>query len=120
MKCYRCNNELNDDDKECPKCGSKVIKLNKRKKVEDNSYKYEYFGLSISALITKLFSLLLSFLSVFNLIFPWLLLSLVFALVGYFKYKDKRNIKLIIIDLVLIIGEILLIIIFFKKFINLF
>ncbi len=120
MKCYRCNNELKDEDKTCPNCGSKVIKLSKKKKVNDENYKYEFYSLSISALVTKCFSLLLAFISVFNLIFPWVLLSLIFALVGYFKYKDNRNFKLIIIDIILIVIEVALIIIFFKKFISLF
>ena len=120
MKCYRCNNELNDDDEVCSKCGSKVVKLKKKREVRDFNYSNEYYGFAISALITKIFSVLLAFISIINLLVPWLLLSLIFSLVGLIKYKDKRNIKIIIIDGILIVIEIILIIIFFEKISNLF
>ncbi len=121
MKCYRCNNEINDGDKVCSNCGSKVVKYSSKKKevkrkIKSNVTSFDYYNFAVSLLITKLFSVLLAFISIINLVFPWLLLSLIFSLIGYFKYKDKREIKIIIIDSILIISEIVLLIIFFKKF----
>ena len=120
MKCYRCNNELKEDYIVCPKCGSKVIKLNKKTKVKNTNYSTDYYNFAVGCLITKSLSLFLAFLSLMNLFFPWTLTSLIFSLAGYIKYKDKRNIKIIIIDVVIIIVEVVLFILFFKKIINSF
>ncbi|MBR4178739.1 MAG: hypothetical protein IKR57_05290 [Bacilli bacterium] len=120
MKCYRCNNELNETDEVCSKCGSKVVKLNNKKKVVNKNYSNDYYYFAIGCLITKLISPLLAFISLFNLFFPWAIISLIFSLVGYIRYKDKRNIKLIIISSAIIIIQVLIIALFFKKIINLF
>ena len=119
MKCYRCNNELNDNDEYCSKCGSKVVKLN-NKKIVNKNYSNDYYYFALGCLVTKFISPLLAFISLFNLFFPWATLSLIFSLVGYLKYKDNRNIKLIIISSIIIFLELLIIILFFKKIINLF
>ena len=119
MKCYRCNNELNENDEKCSKCGSKVVKLNKRKINHSKDYSNDYYNFAVGCLITKCLSLFLAFISLMNLFFPWTLTSLIFSLVGLLKYKDKRNIKLIIISSIIIVSEIILFIVFFKKIINL-
>ena len=115
MKCYRCNNELSDNDEVCSKCGSKVIKLNKKKNVVNKDYKEDYYRFSISCIITKFFSFILAFIAPTMLYIPWIIMSLIFSLVGLFKYKDKRNIKLIIIDAILLFLEVFIIIFILKK-----
>ncbi len=120
MKCYRCNYELEDSDEYCPKCKSKVVKLNKKKIKKNNNFMNDYYNFAVSCLITKSLSIILAFISIINLFFPWLLLSLGFSIIGLIKYNDKRNIKIIIIDSILIIIEILLFILFFKKIVNSF
>lgn len=120
MKCYRCNNILDEDDIVCSKCGSKVVKLQNKKPKYKTNTKEEFYNFAVSLLVTKFFSLILAFFSLLNLVFPWLLLSITFALIGLFKFKDKRNIKIIVIDTIIIITEIVLLIIFYKKIFSLF
>ena len=124
MKCYRCNNILNESDTVCSKCGSKVIKYTAPKKEKTNKvkkdYSNEYYNFSIGCIITRFISYLVFLVFPINIIIPWLFISLIFSLVGYFKFNDKRNLKIIIIDGVLIILEIVLFIIIYKFVNNLF
>lgn len=120
MKCYRCSYELSDKDDVCPECGSKVVKLKNKKMKVERPPQDEFYGFAVGCLITKLLSGFLVFFSVLNLVFPWLLISFIFALVGLLKYKDRRNIKILIIDGILMLIEITLVIIFFKKILSLF
>ena len=125
MKCYRCNNKLNEDDKVCSKCGSKVIRYKAKPKTrtknnKNENYNNEYYDFAIGCIITRFISYLLAFILPFNLIIPWLLMSFVFSIFGYVKYNDKKYIKLIIIDICLIVLELILFIVFFKFIINLF
>ena len=123
MKCYRCNNELNDEDKVCPKCGSKVIKYKAKEKVkveriDNNDYGRDYYNFALGCLITKGLSIFLAFIIPLNLIIPWTLISLIFALVSKIKYKYDKSIILLIIDIIIIILEIVLLILcilFIKK-----
>lgn len=117
MKCYRCNNELNENDEKCSKCGSKVVKLN-NKKVVNKDYRNDYYYFAIGCLITKLISPFLAFISLINLIFPWAIISLVFSIVGLVKYKDRRNIKLIVIDSIIIFAELIIILLIAFKVIH--
>ena len=117
MKCYRCSHELSDTDEVCPSCGSKVVKL-KNKKVEVRDVKGDYYNFSVGLIITKLLSFLLMFLSYMYLLFPWTLISLIFSSIGLIKYKDKRHIKLIIIDAIIIIGEIIVIIYLYSSYVS--
>ncbi len=90
MKCYRCNNILSDDDKVCSKCGSMVIRYSStnkkvRRKIKQNINEYDYSNVAISLIITKLLSFIFAFYSIINLFIPWLLLSLIFSVIGYKK-----------------------------------
>ena len=87
MKCYRCNNELKDNEEFCPECGSKVVKLKNKRIIRKMDVKDEFYSFALSCLITKFLSVFLIFFSLLNLVFPWLLLSFIFALVGLLKYK---------------------------------
>ena len=120
MKCYRCNNELKDNEEFCPECGSKEKKKKNKRIIRKMDVKDEFYSFALSCLITKFLSVFLIFFSLLNLVFPWLLLSFIFALVGLLKYKDKRNVKILIIDGILMLIEIILILVFFKKIISLF
>ena len=120
MKCYRCNNLLSDGDKVCSKCGSMVIRYSStnkkvRRKIKQNINEYDYSNVAISLIITKLLSFIFAFYSIINLFIPWLLLSLVFSVIGYKKYKSGNLLKLIIINILLIIIEIMIIFIVYKK-----
>ena len=123
MKCYRCNNELNDEDEKCPKCGSKVIKYKAKEKVrpvriDNTNYGREYYNFALGCLITKAVSIILSGILPFNLIIPWTLISLIFSCVSKFKYKYDKAIVIMIIDIIIIVIEIvlfILFILFFKK-----
>lgn len=121
MKCYRCNNILNENDEVCNKCGSMVIKYKSKEKVKvekvKKNYSNEYYNFSIGCIITRFISYFVFLIFPINIIIPWLLISLIFSLAGYFKFNDKRNLKIIIIDGVLIILEIVLFIIIYK-FVN--
>lgn len=120
MKCYRCNNLLSDGDKVCSKCGSMVIRYSStnkkvRRKIKQNINEYDYSNVAISLIITKLLSFIFAFYSIINLFIPWLLLSLIFSVIGYKKYKSGNLLKLIIINILLIIIEIMIIFIVYKK-----
>lgn len=120
MKCYRCNNILSDGDKVCSKCGSMVIRYSStnkkvRRKIKQNINEYDYSNVAISLIITKLLSFIFAFYSIINLFIPWLLLSLIFSVIGYKKYKSGNLLKLIIINILLIIIEIMIIFIVYKK-----
>lgn len=123
MKCYRCNNELDDKDEVCPKCGSKVIRYKAKEKVRvekvnDENYGLEYYNFALGCLITKAISIFIAFIFPINLIIPWTLISLIFACVSKFKYKYNKSLIIMIIDIVLIIIEIvifILCILFIKK-----
>ena len=125
MKCYRCNNELKDEDEYCSKCGSKVIKYKAKEKVRvervnDSNYGVDYYNFALSCLITKLLSIILAFFFPFTFIIPWTLISLIFACVSKFKYKYNKSLVIMIIDIVIIVLEIILIILcvlFIKKLI---
>lgn len=116
MKCYRCNYELKETGEICPKCKSKVVKLNKKKIKKYKNPKDDYYTFAVSCLITKSLSIILAFISLINLFFPWLLISLVFSIIGLIKFNDKRNIKIIVIDIVLIIIEILFFVLLYEIF----
>ena len=109
MKCYKCKEELNDNDTYCPNCGNKVIKLKRKKKTIVEDYRNDYYYFSISCIVTKVFSVVLMFISILNILFPWIVLSLIFSLFGLIKYNDKRNIKLIIIDIIILLCELIII-----------
>lgn len=119
MKCYRCNHELNDTDKYCSVCGSKVVRLN-NKKVEKRNVLDDYYWFSSGCIGAKFFAIILGIFYHSFLLWPWILIGLIFSLIGLIKYKDKRHIKLIIIDLIIIICEIALLICLYKKIVNLF
>ena len=96
MKCYRCNNILSDGDKVCSKCGSMVIRYSStnkkvRRKIKQNINEYDYSNVAISLIITKLLSFIFAFYSIINLFIPWLLLSLIFSVIGYKKYKSGKS-----------------------------
>ena len=122
MKCYACNNIINENDEVCSKCGTKVIRYSSSNKKEiikdDYYYSNNYYSLSVSFLITKFISYLVAIIFPMNLVIPWTLLSLIFAIVDYAKYKDKKSIKIIIIDLIIIAVEIILLIAMFKAIVN--
>lgn len=118
MKCYACNNEVNESDETCSKCGAKVIRYSSTKKENivksDYYYSSNYYSLSVSFLITKFISYLVAIIFPGNLVVPWTLLSLVFAIIDYVKYKDRRVIKIIIIDSIIILVQLVLLILMFK------
>ena len=122
MKCYACNNIVDENDEVCSKCGTKVIRYSSSKKkniIKDDYYfSNNYYSLAVSFLITKFISYLVAIIFPMNLVIPWTLLSLVFAIVDYVKFKDKREIKIIIIDSIIIIIEIMLLIFLFTAIIN--
>jgi len=122
MKCYACNNEVNENDEKCSKCGAKVIRYSSSKKTnivkDDYYYSSNYYSLSVSFLITKFISYLVAIIFPTNLVIPWTLLSIVFAIIDYCKFKDRRAIKIIIIDSIIIVIEIVLLIVMFKAIIN--
>ncbi len=123
MKCYRCNNEINDNDEVCSKCGSKVIKYKAKEKVRvervnNENYGEDYFNFALGCLITKVISIFIAFIFPLNLVIPWTLISLVFASISKFKYKYNKSLIIMIIDIVLIVIEITIIvlcILFIKK-----
>ena len=122
MKCYGCNKEVDENEEYCPNCGSKVIRYSSTKKdtyVKDNYYySSNYYSLAVSFLITKFISYLVAIIFPMNLIIPWTLLSLIIAIVDFVKYKDRRSIKIIIIDSIIIIIEFILLILLFTAIVN--
>ena len=111
---YRCNNELSSEDNYCSKCGSKVIKYssnNKKivRKYKSRTNKDDFFNFSLGCIITKFLSIFLVLLFPINIFIPWLLISIIFSLIGLIKFHDKRNIFLIVLDVIFIIIEILII-----------
>jgi hypothetical protein len=86
-----------------------------RRKIKQNINEYDYSNVAISLIITKLLSFIFAFYSIINLFIPWLLLSLIFSVIGYKKYKSGNLLKLIIINILLIIIEIMIIFIVYKK-----
>lgn len=123
MKCYRCNNEINNDEDICHKCGSKVVKYKAKEKVRvervnDENYGEDYFNFALGCLITKVISIFIAFIFPLNLVIPWTLISLIFACVSKFKYKCNKSLIIMIVDIVLIVIEItivILCILFIKK-----
>ena len=122
MKCYACNNIVDENDEKCSKCGAKVIRYSSSKRTnyvkDDYYYSSNYYSLAVSFLITKFISYLVAIIFPMNLVIPWTLISLIFAIIDYAKYKDRRAIKIIIIDSIIIIIEIALVIFLFTAIIN--
>lgn len=121
MYCNKCGKENNNANKFCISCGEKI-------EVLDQTHNKEKIGSSNLSIISLVFCIVqfistfifsnIEFLKFFSKV-PWIIISLILAIISKCKYNDRLSLIMIIIDIILIVLYIILIIIFFFLFISL-
>lgn len=120
MYCNKCGTKNENDSIYCVNCGNKLVNNNEIVNNSNNSINsnglVEKTNLSIASLVClgiKFLSIFVGFVSSSKWFFelPWLLISLVLAIISRVKYKDKMSKILIIVDSILLVIEIILFII---------
>lgn len=119
MYCSKCGTKNETSSNFCINCGSKLDGTNNTITNVDNNVNnndLQSTNLSIASLvclIVKFVSIFIGFASSSKWFFelPWLLASLILAIISRVKYKDKMSKVLIIVDAILMVLEIILFII---------
>ena len=120
MYCNKCGTKNENDSNYCINCGNKLennnVIFNNSNNSINNDGVVEKTNLSIASLVClgiKFLSVFVGFISSSKWFFelPWLLISLVLAIISRVKYKDKMSKILIIVDSILLVIEIILFII---------
>ena len=119
MYCIRCGTENKDNSNYCTHCGNKLEVNNNIQVNKVDSVNREQMG-STNLSIASLVCLILKFVSLFGGLLssskwimevPWLLASLILAIISRVKYKDKMSKVLLIVDIILMVLEVILFII---------
>lgn len=127
MYCSKCGKENDNTGKFCGNCGEKIeIKEQVQNINIKNNKKMGSTNLSIISLIFCILQFAATFIAseipilefLYNI--PWVLISLVLAIISRCKYKDTMSLVLIIIDSILIILMIIGVIILLWFFSSLF
>ncbi|MBR6690647.1 MAG: zinc ribbon domain-containing protein [Bacilli bacterium] len=126
MYCKNCGRENNNIDKFCNNCGENLYENKELTLPKEKKNKLSHTTLSLLSLIFCAFKIAvivlpdkLIYLSFLRNI-PWILISLVLAIVSRCKYKDTMSLIMIIIDIVLIILLLIVMIIMTFFLLNLF
>lgn len=126
MYCSKCGKENNNTSKFCKNCGEQLEKEQVQNTNIANNKKLGNTNLSIISLIFCILQFVATFIAsevpildfLYNI--PWLLISLILAIISRCKYKDTMSLVLIIVDSILIvlmiIGAIILLCFFASLF----
>lgn len=103
MYCSKCGKENNNTSNFCKSCGAKL------EKVKNNTKQNNPPTLSILSLIFCILQFVATFIAskinyldfLYNI--PWVVISLVLAIISRCLYKDTLSLVLIIVDVVLIV-----------------
>ena len=122
MYCNKCGKENNNTNKFCIGCGEKL----ENNIIDEKKEKKGYSNLSIVSLIFCILQFVLTFISSkieflsFLSNIPWILISLVLAIISRCIHKDTMSLIMIIIDAILIVLLIILLIALMMFFAALF
>ena len=129
MYCKKCGKENESVSKFCKNCGEKIETKELNQNTSNNIVDKEKIGSTTLSIISLIFCVLqfvatfiaskVSYLEFLSNI-PWIIISLILAIISRCKYKDTMSLVMIIIDSVLIVLMIIGVIILFWFFANLF
>lgn len=124
MKCPNCGGDLQESDIYCGKCGIKVKNVENKITNKVPTISLVSLVFLIIGVLTFISGMILSSLDYSNkildfvLYFPYILISLIIAIVGRVMNKDKLSLIVLIVDAILIILFVIFFIVTFFFFIH--
>ena len=124
MKCLNCGGDLQESDIYCGKCGTKVKNVENKITNKVPTISLVSLVFLIIGVLTFISGMILSSLDYSNkildfvLYFPYILISLIIAIVGRVMNKDKLSLIVLIVDAILIILFVIFFIVTFFFFIH--
>lgn len=109
MKCPKCGEDVQENDIYCGKCGTKIKNIENTIPNKVPIISWVSLGFLVLEVLVFICGMVLSSMDYANkeldylLYFPYILISLIMAIIGRVLNKDKLSLIVLIIDVVLIV-----------------